>query len=53
MSLKKLTMKRLQWRNRLAHGTYKTVTRVLEKCRGCEFEPHLEHMNFAPVVPHQ
>ena len=26
-----------QWRNRLARGTYKSVT---ELCRGCEFEPH-------------
>ena len=29
----------LQWRNRLAHGTYR---QYIEKCRGCEFEPHLE-----------
>ena len=31
----------LQWRNRLAHGTYR---QYFEKCRGCEFEPHLEHV---------
>ena len=29
----------LQWRNRLAHGTYRQCN---EECRGCEFEPHLE-----------
>lgn len=29
----------LQWRNWLAHGTYKTVR---GRCRGCEFEPRLE-----------
>ena len=28
-----------QWRNRLAHGTYRQYT--VEQCRGCEFEPHL------------
>ena len=33
----------LQWRNWLAHGTYMTV---LERCRGCEFEPHLEQFLF-------
>ena len=32
----------LQWRNWLAHGTYMTV--LSEKCRGCEFEPHLEQL---------
>lgn len=32
----------LQWRNRLARGTYKTVARG--RCRGCEFEPHLEQL---------
>ena len=31
----------LQWRNRLAHGTYRQCN---EKCRGCEFEPHLEQV---------
>ena len=31
----------LQWRNRLAHGTYRQSN---EKCRGCEFEPHLEQV---------
>ena len=30
----------LQWRNRLAHGTYRQY--MNEKCQGCEFEPHLE-----------
>jgi hypothetical protein len=30
---------RLQWRNRLAHGTYRQYK---ELCRGCEFKPHLE-----------
>ena len=29
----------LQWRNRLAHGTYRQYKEI---CRGCEFEPHLE-----------
>ncbi len=33
----------LQWRNRLAHGTYRQYR---ELCRGCEFEPHLEHVLF-------
>ena len=33
----------LQWRNRLAHGTYR---QYIEKCRGCEFEPHLEQYDF-------
>ncbi len=28
-----------QWRNWLAHGTYRQY--VVELCRGCEFEPHL------------
>ena len=32
---------RLQWRNRLAHGTYRQYK---ELCRGCEFEPHLEQV---------
>ena len=31
----------LQWRNRLAHGTYRQYN---ELCRGCEFEPHLEQV---------
>ena len=31
-----------QWRNRLARGTYNSSTS--EKCRGCEFEPHLEQI---------
>ena len=34
---------RLQWRNRLAHGTYRQYK---ELCRGCEFEPHLEQQRF-------
>ena len=34
---------RLQWRNRLAHGTYRQYK---ELCRGCEFEPHLEQQSF-------
>ena len=34
-------MRELQWRNRLARRTYKTDT---EKCGGCEFDPHLEHL---------
>ena len=34
---------RLQWRNRLAHGTYRQYKEI---CRGCEFEPHLEHQHF-------
>ena len=34
---------RLQWRNRLAHGTYR---QYIELCRGCEFEPHLEQQSF-------
>lgn len=34
----------LQWRNRLARGTYTAVH--AEQCRGCEFEPHLEHDPF-------
>ena len=34
---------RLQWRNRLAHGTYRQYK---ELCRGCEFEPHLEQQPF-------
>ena len=33
----------LQWRNRLAHGTYRQYKEI---CRGCEFEPHLEHQHF-------
>ena len=33
----------LQWRNRLAHGTYRQCN---EECRGCEFEPHLEQVFF-------
>ena len=33
----------LQWRNRLAHGTYRQYK---ELCRGCEFEPHLEQQSF-------
>ena len=33
----------LQWRNRLAHGTYRQYK---ELCRGCEFEPHLEQHVF-------
>ena len=32
-----------QWRNRLAHGTYRQYK---ELCRGCEFEPHLEQQSF-------
>ncbi len=32
----------LQWRSRLAHGTYMTVT--YEECRGREFEPRLEQL---------
>ena len=36
----------LQWRNRLAHGTYR---QYIEKCRGCEFEPHLEQYDFSKV----
>lgn len=41
----------LQWRNRLARGTYTAVH--AEQCRGCEFEPHLEHDPFGyPHVPH-
>ena len=31
---------KLQWRNRLARGTYMAVR--AERCRGCEFDPHLE-----------
>ena len=37
----------LQWRNRLAHGTYR---QYIEKCRGCEFEPHLEQNDFIEVM---
>ena len=33
-----------QWRNRLAHGTYRQYT--VEQCRGCEFEPHLGNKIF-------
>ena len=40
---------KLQWRNRLAHGTYTTVSVYKKRCRGCEFEPHLEHY-FAAVT---
>ena len=38
-----LTINWLQWRNRLAHGTYRQYK---ELCRGCEFEPHLEQHVF-------
>ena len=37
----------LQWRNRLAHGTYRQYK---ELCRGCEFEPHLEQTIFVPFI---
>ena len=33
-----------QWLNRLERGTYKAVQD--ERCRGCEFEPHLEQVTF-------
>ena len=39
---------RLQWRNRLAHGTYRQYE--YEQCRGCEFEPHLEQLNILLVA---
>ena len=37
----------LQWRNRLAHGTYRQYNEI---CRGCEFEPHLEQDFLAKLV---
>lgn len=38
---------KLQWRNRLARGTYIAVQ--AEQCRGCEFDPHLEQLFFISV----
>ena len=42
----------LQWRNRLAHGTYRQYEEI---CRGCEFEPHLEQdfcvPSFKKIMP--
>lgn len=43
-----ISKNQLQWRSRLAHGTYKTVFMydviviAVKICRGREFEPRLE-----------
>ena len=42
-NLLRWSSKWLQWRNRLAHGTYRQYKEI---CRGCEFEPHLEQQRF-------
>ena len=39
-----------QWRNRSARGTYTTV---YERCRGCEFEPHLGQTLLSWVTTYQ